>query len=58
MQFHQMNFNMQEAAIVQQQATQICAEHSGCVDCPLVAGRQMQIGQTILTCETGKGNKC
>lgn len=53
MMFQQMNFNMNDVQNVNTEFLKICAEHDGCVGCPLLK-EDMQIGNSVIRCETGR----
>lgn len=40
--------------IVTQETYRICAEHEGCVNCPLVGGNMVNIQGANVVCENGK----
>lgn len=47
---------IKEQQEVQEQATRMCESHPGCVDCELKI-REIKIGNSVVTCITGKSNK-
>lgn len=49
-----MHEQMNNMAITQE-ISRICAEHEGCVDCPLNGGSVINIQGINVVCDTGRG---